>query len=437
MAYIPTSCFLKEALDRGFIYQSTNLTELDALCLQKNTSFYVGFDATAKSLHVGSLVPIMFARLAQKHGLRPIILMGGGTTKIGDPSGKTELRQLLTDEKIQENLESIKEIFSRYIHFGKDPGEALYVNNADWLESLNYIEFLRDYGRYFTINRMLTMEAVKGRLDREQPLTFIEFNYMIFQAYDFLHLFQKEKCFIQVGGADQWGNIIMGIDLIHKALGKQAYGITFPLLTTSSGTKMGKTAQGAVWLKEEQLAPFEYWQFWRNTEDADVERFLKLFTDLPLEEIKKICQKSGEGLNTAKKILADEATRLAHGAAAVDHARKTAEILFESPQDIAHIVVVGRDAAGIIQTQPSLPVVEISSQEALQGISIIDLLVKSGLAPSKGEARRLIQGKGARLNDVPIEAESLLILSKDFSDNNLIKLSSGKKRHILIYKQPK
>lgn len=434
MTYVPTSPFLKEAIGRGFLYQCTDLEGLDRLCLKENVTFYVGFDATAKSLHVGNLVPIMFARLAQKHGLRPIILMGGGTTKIGDPSGKTELRQLLNDTQIQENLESIQEIFSRYIKFGKAPGEALYVNNDDWLKSLNYIEFLRDYGKYFTINRMLTMESVKGRLEREQPLSFIEFNYMILQAYDFLHLYQKEHCLAEVGGADQWGNIIMGIDLVHKALGKQTYGMTFPLITTSSGAKMGKTAQGAVWLKEDLLPTFDYWQFWRNTEDADVKRFLHLFTDLSLSDIEKCTQESGESLNEAKKILADEATRLAHGPQAVEQARKTAEALFELPQDVAHITILGRDTSGILQTSPSLPVFEVPSSEISKGVSIIDLFVISGLASSKGEARRLIQGKGARLNDKVIDADTYAVTSKDFTSAGIVKLSSGKKRHILIYK---
>ncbi len=434
MTYVPSSPFLKEAIERGFLYQCTDLEGLDALCLKENVTFYVGFDATAKSLHVGNLVPIMFARLAQKHGLRPIILMGGGTTKIGDPSGKTELRKLLTDDQIQENLESIQEIFSRYIKFGEALGEALFVNNDDWLKSLNYIEFLRDYGKYFTINRMLTMESIKGRLEREQPLSFIEFNYMILQAYDFLHLFKKEHCLAEVGGADQWGNIIMGIDLVHKALGKQVYGMTFPLITTSSGAKMGKTAQGAVWLKEELLSTFDYWQFWRNTEDADVKRFLHLFTDLSLSEIAQYTQESGEELNEAKKILADEATRLAHGSQAVEQARKTAEALFEAPQDVSDITILGRDTSGTLQTSPSLPVIEISASEIDKGLPLVDLFVTSGLASSKGEARRLIQGKGARLNDIVVDSETRLVTSNDFTPAGLIKLSSGKKRHILIYK---
>ena len=432
-SFHPRSSFLKEAIGRGFFHQCTDLEALDQACLEKNFTFYIGFDATAKSLHVGNLTQIMIARLAQKNGLRPLILMGGGTTKIGDPSGKSELRQILSDEEINQNIQSIKEIFSRFLTFGDEKNNAQMVNNDQWLSTLNYISFLRDYGRYFSINRMLTFDSIKLRLDREQPLSFIEFNYVVFQSYDFLELFRQKNCRLQIGGSDQWGNIVSGVDLVRRVLNTPVFGLTTPLITTASGAKMGKTAQGAVWLREDLLSPYDYWQFWRNTDDQDVKRFLKLFTDINMDEIEKICDSSAN-LNDAKKILADAATTLVHGAEKTNDAHRTATNLFELDQDISSVQVTGRDKqTGHIQIASTLPIIELDKNELADGKSILDLFVMLEFCKSKGEARRLIEGKGARMNDVPIEDPSYLITLKDIASNGLLKLSIGRKRHALIY----
>ncbi len=434
-SFTPKSSFLREAMMRGFIHQCTDFEALDAACQTPNFTFYVGFDATAKSLHVGNLVQIMFARLAQRQGLRPLILMGGGTTKIGDPSGKTELRKILSDDNIRENIENIKEIFSLFLTFGSQKNQAKMVNNDDWLSSLKFIDFLRDYGRHFSVNRMLTFDSIKLRLEREQPLSFIEFNYMIFQSYDFLELFKRQECRLQLGGSDQWGNIVSGVDFVRRVENASVFGLTAPLITTASGAKMGKTAQGAVWLREDLLSPYDYWQFWRNTEDQDVEKFLKLFTDLPLEEISRICEPQ-MSLNEAKKILANYATELVHGSQKMQDARHTAESLFESSEDVSKIEIIGRDAeTGLININSTLPSIEIVSSD-LEHKTILDFFVEVGLCKSKGEVRRLIDGKGVRLNDDIIEDETYRLSSQDFSANGLLKLSVGKKRHGLVYKEP-
>ncbi|MBS0185232.1 MAG: tyrosine--tRNA ligase [Proteobacteria bacterium] len=433
-SFMPHSAFLQEALMRGFIHQCTDFEALDKSCQIPGFTFYVGFDATAKSLHVGNLVQIMLARLAQRNGLRPLILMGGGTTKIGDPSGKTELRQMLSEQDIYKNIENIKEIFSNFLIFGSHKNEAKMVNNDDWLSALKFIDFLRDYGRFFSVNRMLTFDSIKLRLEREQPLSFIEFNYMIFQSYDFLELYKRETCRLQIGGSDQWGNIVSGVDFVRRVENIPVFGLTTPLITTSSGAKMGKTAQGAVWLKEDLLSPYDYWQFWRNTEDQDVEKFLKLFTDLPLAEISNICA-SHRSLNEAKKILADQATELVHGSQKMQAAHATAESLFESEKDISSIEVLERDPkTGKIKINSTLPCLEITSSD-LEKKTILDLFIDLALCKSKSEVRRLIEGKGVRLNDAVIEDEAYRIDSKDFFKNGLLKLSVGKKRHGLVYMQ--
>lgn len=429
----PKSPFLKDAIERGFFHQCTDLEALDQLCLKENLTFYIGFDATAKSLHVGNLTQIMIARLAQKHGLKPLILMGGGTTKIGDPSGKSELRQILSDDEISQNIQSIKEIFSLFLTFGEEKNDAQMLNNDQWLSGLNYISFLRDYGKYFSINRMLTFDSIKLRLEREQPLSFIEFNYMVFQSYDFLELFRKNNCRLQIGGSDQWGNIVSGVDLVRRALNIPVFGLTTPLITTASGTKMGKTAQGAIWLREDLLSPYDYWQFWRNTDDQDVQRFLKFFTNISIEEIERICAPSAN-LNDAKKILADAATTLVHGRDKTQQAHTTAASLFEHDQDISDIQILGRNPnTRDIQVASTLPIIELDGAELLQGKPILDLFVMLDLCKSKGEARRLIDGKGARMNDGIILDPSYLVTSKDIASNGLLKLSVGKKRHALIY----
>jgi tyrosyl-tRNA synthetase len=405
--------FLQQAQIRGFIHQGTDLEALDQLLLQGPVTGYIGFDATADCLHVGSLLPIMLLRLFQKTGHKPLVLMGGATTKVGDPSGKDTSRQMLDDKQIDHNLKAISEIFKTYLNFGNRPTDATLGDNRGWLDHLNYIDFLRDFGPHFTINRMLTFDSVKLRLEREQPLTFLEFNYMILQAYDFVHLAQKENCLLQMGGSDQWGNIINGVELGRRVAHKQLFGLTSPLITTSSGEKMGKTASGAVWLRADKLSPYDFWQYWRNTEDADVGRFLRLFTELPIAEIQKLEALKDQEINEAKKILADEVTRMLHGEEALQEARATAEKLFEHK--------TGGDLS-------ALPSVEISSDRLSSGISILDLFVETGLASSKGEAKRLIRGGGARLNDQAINDEDLKITSM-VED---IKLSAGKKKHALV-----
>ncbi len=399
--------------ERGYIYQCTDPEGLDALAAAGPVTAYVGFDCTADSLHVGNLVSIMMLRWLQKTGHRPIALVGGGTTRVGDPSGKEETRRLLSDEEIEANKRGILRSLSKFLDFER--GGALLVDNADWLDGLLYIPFLREYGRHLTINRMLTFESVRQRLEREQPLTFLEFNYMVMQAYDFLELARRHDCRLQMGGSDQWGNIVCGIELAHKADRRQLYGLTSPLITTASGAKMGKTAQGAVWLNEDRLSPFEYWQFWRNTEDADVGRFLRLFTELPLEEIARLERLEGAEINEAKKILAFEATRLCHGEEAARRAAEAARALFEG-------------GAGEIS---ALPVVEVPRARLEAGIPVVELFTKAGLTRSNSEARRLIRGGGARIDDLRIEDEQLVVTA-EMLKNGQLKLSAGKKRHVLL-----
>ena len=406
------SSFLAAAEERGFVHQITDRAGLDQLLAAGPVTSYIGFDCTADSLHVGSLLQIMLLRLWQKTGNKPIVLMGGGTTKVGDPSGKTETRRLLSEDEIRANMAGIRRVFEKFLKFGDGPTDAVMVDNAEWLDRLEYISFLREYGRFFSVNRMLGMDSVKLRLEREQPLTFLEFNYMVLQSYDFVELARRYKCAVQMGGSDQWGNIVMGVELGRRAEERTLYGVTSPLVTMSSGAKMGKTAQGAVWLNADKLAPYDYWQYWRNTEDADVGRFLKLFTDLPLAEIKKLEQ--GD-INRAKAVLATEATALAHGRKAADDAAETARRVF---------------AEGGIGGE--LPVTEAPKAELAKGQPAIRYFHESGLAPSLGEARRLIRGGGAKINDEPVEDEKRLLTLQDVNAEGVIKLSAGRKRHALI-----
>ena len=401
--------------ERGYIHQVTDADALDALAARGIVTGYVGFDATADSLHVGHLVSIMLLRRLQQAGHRPIVLMGGGTTKIGDPSGKDSQRQMLSDDDINANIASIRGIFANYLDFGDGENGAILVNNADWLDDLAYVPFLRDVGRHFTINRMLTFDSVRLRLDREQPLSFLEFNYMILQAYDFLELSRRFGCRLQMGGSDQWGNIVNGVELARRVAGTEVVGVTTPLITTASGAKMGKTAEGAVWLKPERLSPYDYWQFWRNVEDADVGRFLRLFTDLPLDEIARLEALQGAEVNEAKKILANGATAMAHGDAAAAQAADTARQTFEQ----------GAVAEG-------LPTLDVPRAELAAGVPAVALLSRSGLTASNGEARRLIRGGGARLNDVAIAADDRNVGLDDLDADGVVKLSAGRKRHALI-----
>ena len=409
------SDFINAVTERTFMHQCTDIEALDERASREIIPAYIGFDCTAPSLHVGSLLPVMLLRWLQKTGHKPIVLMGGGTTKVGDPSGKDESRQLLTIEKINENMEGIKSIFAKYLTFGDGPTDAIMVNNADWLDKLEYIDFLRSYGSHFTINRMLTFDSVKLRLEREQPLTFLEFNYMILQAYDFLELSRRNYCLMQMGGSDQWGNIVNGIELGRRVDSTQLFGLTTPLMTTSSGAKMGKTATGAIWLDQEQLSAYDFWQYWRNTEDADVGRFMRLFTELPLDEITRLEKLQDAEINEAKKILAGEVTKLCHGEDAAKLAAKTAEDTFEG--------------AGI---SADLPTIELAKSNLEAGIAAFELFRQAGLANSNGEARRLIKGNGAKLNDSVIADESQMITLADNNADGVIKLSAGKKRHILI-----
>jgi tyrosyl-tRNA synthetase len=402
--------FLRILDERGYVHQITDAAALDALAAKGKLTAYIGFDATADSLHVGNLVSIMLLRRLQQCGHIPIVLMGGGTSKIGDPSGKDEARQLLSDAEIKANVASIQKIFSAFIQFS--PTGAQIINNAEWLDHLNYIPFLRDVGRHFTINRMLTLDSVRLRLEREQPLTFLEFNYMIMQAYDFLELYRRNQCTLQLGGSDQWGNITCGVDLGRRVANADLFGLTTPLITTSSGAKMGKTAAGAVWLKADRLSPYDYWQYWRNTADADVARFLKLFTDVPLDEIARLEKLKGQELNEAKKILAFEATKLCHGANAAREAAETARKTFEERG-------VG----------DSLRTIGIGHTE-LENMQVADLLVRAGLAESKGKAKRLIADKGVKINgDTVMDGETV---SQKTALKNEFKLSSGKKNHVII-----
>ncbi len=422
--------FMKEAQWRGFIYQGTNNALLDKALQEERTPFpfYIGFDATADSLHVGNLMGIMFARVAQRNGLKPIILMGGGTTKVGDPSGKTESRQLLDDAVIQKNIEMIKKCFDRFLIFSKEPTGAIIVNNDDWLKDINYIDFLRDYGKYFSINRMLSMESVKLRLDREQPLTFLEFNYMILQAYDFYWLNKHYKCRLQLAGSDQWGNIVNGTDLTRRLSGKEVFGLTAPLIMTSGGEKMGKTHKGAIWLNADKLSSYDYWQFWRNCHDKDVVRFMKIYTDLSCEKIVQFEKAQGEELNEGKILLANEATLMLHGEEAVKSAQETALKIFVTHVETKSIEIIGFTDKGIPKTTTDLP-----AALAIEGMLLVEGLCALGMTRSKGEGRRIIKGKGIRLNDQVVENENKKLFKEDFSDNGLLKLSAGKKRHGLLY----
>ena len=413
--YTPKSEFLKVMMERGFIHQCTDPEGLDKRLQSEVIPTYIGFDCTASSLHVGSLVQIMMLRHLQKCGHQPIVLMGGGTTKIGDPSGKDESRQMLTVEKINENMNGIKSVFEKYLTFGDAPTDAIMPNNADWLDKLGYVDLLRDVGPHFTINRMMTFESVKLRLDRENPLTFLEFNYMILQAYDFLELQRRTGCAMQMGGSDQWGNIINGVELNRRMDQKEVFGLTTPLITTASGAKMGKSASGAIWLNEDMLSAYDFWQFWRNTDDADVGRFLKLFTELPLEQIAKLEAFEGAEINEAKKILANEVTTMCHGKEAAVKAEATAKKAFEERS-------LGAD----------LPNVDVAKSKLENGIQVAELYRTAGLAASKGEVRRLIKQGGAKINDEKITDGEMSITLDQLNDQGTIKLSAGKKRHILI-----
>ncbi len=411
---MPKSGYLQEATARGFFHQCTDLEALDEALEAGMVSAYIGFDPTGDSLHVGHLMQLMNLRLLQKHGHRPVAVVGGGTTRIGDPSGKDEARQMLTDAKIAENATGMKRAFDRFLRFGSSGNDALMVNNADWLDRLSYIDLLRDVGPHFSINRMLTFDSVKLRLEREQPLSFLEFNYMILQSYDFRELNRLHGVTLQLGGSDQWGNIVSGMELTRRTDSKQVFGLTSPLITTASGAKMGKTAKGAVWLNNDKLSAYDYWQFWRNTEDADVGRFLRLFTDLDLAEIARLEQREGAGINDAKKILATECTALAHGRAAAGQAAETARLAFEQGE-----------------TAENLPSITVPRASLDEGTPVVRLLVEAGLAASNGEARRLIKNGGASINNQVIADDSRIVTSADLIDG-MIKLSAGKKQHRLV-----
>jgi tyrosyl-tRNA synthetase len=408
------SALIQQFTERGYMHQATNLEGLDGTATQQIVPTYIGFDCTADSLHVGSLVQIMMLRIIQKSGHKPIVLMGGGTTRVGDPSGKDTARPLLSDQDIEHNKQGIKKVFEKYLTFGDGPTDAVMVDNADWLDNLAYVRFLRDYGPHFSINRMIAMESIKLRLEREQPLSFLEFNYAILQAYDFLELRRRYGCLLQLGGSDQWGNIVSGIDLTRRVDAQEIFGLTSPLITTASGAKMGKSADGAIWLNAEKLSPFHFWQFWRNTEDADVGRFLALFTELPMDEVNRLSVLQGAKINEAKIILANEATILCHGADAAREAMQTAKQTFVSGGGVSD----------------GLPQTEVSADEA-NGMEMITALNRVGFATSNGEARRLIRGGGARLNDAQINDESKTLSPDDFIDGKA-KISAGKKRHALL-----
>jgi tyrosyl-tRNA synthetase len=409
------SDFLNVLAERGFIHQVSEPEALDARAKAGAITAYIGFDCTAASLHVGSLLPIMMLHWLQKTGHRPIALMGGGTTRVGDPSGKDESRRILTDEMINENLAGIRAIFSKFLTFDDAGGNAVMANNADWLNNLNYIDFLRDVGRHFSVNRMLSFDSVKLRLDRQQELSFLEFNYMVLQAYDFVELNKRYGCVLQMGGSDQWGNIVNGIDLGRRMLNAQLFALTAPLITTSSGAKMGKTAAGAVWLNADLVSPYDYWQYWRNTEDGDVARFLKLFTVLPMNEIARLGALKGNEINETKKVLATEATALVHGRAAADQAAETARKTFEEGT-----------------TSLSLPTVPVSQKDLSAGVGVLHAFVLAGLAASNGEVRRAIGNGAVAVNDVRITSDKHVITGGDIKSDGVIKLSLGKKQHVLL-----
>jgi tyrosyl-tRNA synthetase len=411
--------FIQVLRERGFLNQISDEEGLLALAAKGPVAAYVGYDCTAPSLHVGNLISIMMLRVFQQTGNKPIVLVGGGTTKVGDPSGKDETRKLLTQKDIDANKDGIRSAFSKFLTFGEGETDALLVDNDDWLNSLRYIEFLRDYGRHFTINRMLTFDSVKLRLEREQPLTFLEFNYMLLQAYDFLELARRYNCVLQMGGSDQWGNIVNGIELGRRVESRELFGLTTALLTTSSGAKMGKSVKGAVWLNSDMLSPYDYWQFWRNTEDGDVGRFLRLFTDLPLDECARLEALAGSEINEAKKVLATEATALLHGREAAEVAAETARMAFEE----------GAAAEG-------LPTVEIPAGDLDKGIGLLTVATLAGLVASTSEARRQIKGGALRVNDAAATDERAMITAKDLNADGVIKLSLGKKRHVLLRPAP-
>lgn len=414
-SFAPKSNFLRILTERGYIHQTSDLAGIDAAALEGRLTTYVGYDCTAPSLHVGHLLSIMMLHWLQATGGRPIALMGGGTTRVGDPSGRDETRKILTVEQIDANKAEIRKTFDRFLRFGEGAGDAVMVDNAEWLTKLNYIEMLRDIGRHFSVNRMLSMDSVRLRLERDQELSFLEFNYMILQSYDFVELNRRYGCVMQMGGSDQWGNIVNGIDLGRRMGTHQLYALTCPLLTTSSGAKMGKTAAGAVWLNADLLSNYDYWQFWRNTEDADVERFLKLFTLLPMDEIAKLAALKGQDINEAKKILATEATALIRGREAADAASETARKTFEEG------TIAG-----------DLPTLEISRAEFEAGAPALGLFVKAGLVASNGEARRQIKGGGLRINDAPVTDEKMNLTPKDLTSEGVVKLSMGRKKHVLL-----
>jgi tyrosyl-tRNA synthetase len=409
----PQSAFLRDVIARGQFHQCTDIEGLDKAA-QAGVTGYIGFDMTAPSLHVGNLTQIMYLRRLQQHGGKPIVLLGGGTTRVGDPSGKEEMRQLLTEEQIVKNTNSIRGTFEKFLSFGSGRSDAILVDNSEWLLPLNYLDFLRTVGRHMSVNRMLTMDSVRLRLEREQPMSFIEFNYMILQAYDFVELKKRYDCSLQMGGSDQWGNIVNGVELGRRMEGFELFGLTQPLITTASGAKMGKTAQGAVWLNAEMVSPYEYWQYWRNCEDADVGRFLKIFTDLPLEEIARLEALQGAEINDAKKVLATEATALLHGRAEALKAEEAARATFEQ---------------GVVsENLPSFPV---SSEELAQGLRVAAALTRAGLTASNGEAKRHIAAGAVRINDAPVTDENAALSASDVKDG-VIKLSVGKKKHALL-----
>jgi tyrosyl-tRNA synthetase len=409
------SDFMRIVHERGMVHQCSDAARLDELLSSGTRTAYIGFDCTADSLHVGSLMQIMMLRWWQKTGHKPVVLMGGGTTKIGDPSGRDETRQLLTDEAIAANMAGIRKVFDKYVTFGDGPRDALMVNNADWLDKLLYIPLLRDVGRHFSVNRMLTMDSVKLRLERDQPLTFLEFNYMVLQSYDFVELKKRHDCILQMGGSDQWGNIVMGADLGRRMAGAELFALTTPLLATASGAKMGKTAAGAVWLNAERVSPYDFWQYWRNVEDADVGRFMRLYTELPLDEVARLEKLAGQEINDAKKILATEITRLCHGDAAAKDAEETARRTFEE------------GARG-----DALPTVDVPRTRLATGIAAYELMHEAGLADSRNEARKLIKGGGGRLNDKPFASDTAMVKESDLDSSGTLKLSAGRKRHVLV-----
>ena len=413
MTYHPKSEFIATMMERGFVADCTDYQGLDEVLSKGAQPGYIGFDATAKSLHVGSLIQIMMLRWLQKTGNKPITLMGGGTTKVGDPSFRADERPLLTPTQIDDNISGIRKVFSAYLTYGDGPSDALMIDNAEWLDGLNYLEFLRDIGRHFSINRMLSFESVKSRLDREQSLSFLEFNYMILQAYDFMELHRRYGCVLQMGGSDQWGNIVNGIDLTRRVIDGEVYGLTTPLLTTSDGKKMGKSQSGAIWLNPDLLSPYEFWQFWRNTTDADVGRFLKLYTELPVDECERLGALAGSEVNEAKVRLANEVTALLHGAEAARTAEATAREVFEKGG-----------------TGDDLPTLTLTRAEIGEGISIVQLIVRSGLAGSGKEAKRLIAENGARIDDAPLSDAGMMLDTAALSSP--VKLSAGKKRHALV-----